>query len=155
MLEHRQGQPPIETEHMTSRGLEFRTTEGGMKRSYHKRQAYAAVLEEQERQWVTGCENPDRIAAAYQYVSCKCQGLALLRGIQDEHEIRDFVKATPPSKENDDSSSPSLPPCMESTAPCKPYEAEITCRRLQVLDDIKILSGASELEFWHANPAAA
>jgi len=152
------------------RGLEFRTTEGGMKRSIHKREAYASVLQEQERQWMYGRHSPDRIAAAYQVISAKCQGLALLQGVQDEHDIREYVRPVSPSTNtNTTPSSQSTSTVVDtrgtcpstssyqSTSPSKPYEMEANIRRIAVLEDIKILSSraASELELWQTNPAAA
>lgn len=140
-IEEQDGQG-VDTDTLTMRGLEFRTIEGGMKRSFHKREAYAAVLEEQTRQRRYGLENLERIAAAYQIVSYKCLGMALLRAVQDEQDARESSVSSPSST-------------TESTSPVKPYEAELNSRRLAVLEDIKILSGASEIELWHANPAAA
>lgn len=137
-----------EQDFLAMRGLESRTTQGGMKRAYHKREAYAAVIEEQERQWRSGREDPERIAANYQVVAVKCQGYALLQGIQDEHDVREFIASSSPSSSSNSAST-------ESTSPIKPYEAELYAGRLAVLDDIKILSGASELAFWYTNPAAA
>jgi len=143
----------IETDTMTSRGLEMRTAEGGSNRSTNKRQAYAAVLAEQERQWVYGREAPARIAASYQIISSKCLGLALLRGLQDQHDVREYVTAI--STPSSDEISTCISPSAESTSPSKPYEIETNIRRLAVLEDIKILSGAAEFGLWATNPAAA
>jgi murein L,D-transpeptidase YcbB/YkuD len=148
-----------ETEAYTMRGLEIRTEEGGMRRSSNKREAYAAVLEEQQRQWRSGRQDPDRIAAAYQVVSCKCQGMALLRGVQDAHDVQEFIRSSSPSIASYSLSFPAIESSScsstDSTSPVKPYEVELMSRRLAVLEDIKILSGASEIELWHTNPAAA
>lgn len=153
-----QNKQSIENDTMTSRGLEMRTTQGGSKRSAHRRQAYGAVMAEQERQWNYGRDEPDRIAAAYQIISSKCLGLALLRGVQDEHDVREYVSepTTPSSSEEPTTACTiSSSTSVESTCPSKPYEIESNIRRLAVLEDLKILSGAAEFELWQTNPAAA
>jgi hypothetical protein len=77
------------------RGLEYRTEEGARKRTLNKRDAHSAVLSEQEHQWRAGAmENPERIAANYNAVSVKCAGMALLAGVQDEQNVRDYLQDT-------------------------------------------------------------
>ena len=154
------------------RGLEFRSLEGGMKRSLHKREAYAAVLGAQERLWEEGHYHPcpDTLAAAYKVVAIKCQGLALFRGIKDAQDISEYVRNntiqynnTTQSVETEsapDSSTTSEPSqtvsAEEATArACKSIDEEASCyRRIAVLEDIKVLSGVSGVDLCYS-PAAA
>jgi hypothetical protein len=146
MMEEHGDLPVVESDTFSIRGLEFRTEEGGLKRSQHKQEATAAVLEAQQRLWNQGLQDSEYIAAAYRAVSARCLGMALLLGIQDQYDVRAHVQS------EDE-------PCIEadptSSSPCKPYELDLCSRRVAVLEDIKILSGASGLELWPANPAAA
>lgn len=130
---------PSESDSMTMRGLEFRTSEGSLKRSLHKREAYTAVMEEQERQWMTGQEDPDRIAAAYKIISTKCHGLALFRGIRDEHDVRTFTM-------NSNERSGGVK-SLEKATSC--------CRRNAVLEDIKILNASTSLSNLLSPPSPA
>jgi hypothetical protein len=144
MMEERGYLSVAESDTFSIRGLEFQTEEGGLNRSQHKREATASVLEAQQRLWNQGRQDSECIAAAYRAVSTRCLGMALLRGIQDQYDVRDHVQS-----EHE--------PCIEadptSSSPCKPLD--LCSRRVAVLEDIKILSGASGLELWPASPAAA
>ncbi|CAB9502031.1 expressed unknown protein [Seminavis robusta] len=158
LMEQQRNDLSVESDTFTKRGLECRTSEGSLKRSQQRLKAYAAVLQTQQRLWREGREDPEQIAAAYRLVSSRCLGMALLQGIQDHHDVRERTVETPSQ-----SSNPSCPVLEDddddeddSCAPNKPKECKIiSSRRLAVLEDIKILSGASELELWSASPAAA
>ena len=122
------------------RGLEYRTPQGNMKRSWHKRQAYASVLEEQERQWLCARHDPERIAAAYMLVSTKCHGLALFQGLKDEQDAkacRDCGDEQSPSStgeiNNNNSNS------TTAATVCKTLDMQTSCyRRIAVLDETAI-----------------
>lgn len=81
------------------RGLEYRTQEGAWARYENKRDAYNAVLDEQDRQWKEDIDDWDAISRAYLEHSTKCLTAANQRGIQDEEAVADYHLETRSSKE--------------------------------------------------------
>jgi hypothetical protein len=71
-----------EVEH-TARGLEYRTQEGAWARYENKRDAYNAVLDEQDLQWKEDKDDDEAIRRVYQEHSLKCRESALAVGLQD------------------------------------------------------------------------
>ena len=80
-------------EEHTSRGLEYRTQEGAWARHENKRDAYNAVLDEQDRQWQKDVDDFDEISRIYQTHSKKCAEAAHLRALQDEKEAKEYCKS--------------------------------------------------------------
>jgi hypothetical protein len=76
----------------TSRGLEYRTQEGAWARYENKRDAYNAVLDEQDRQWKVDKDDYDKIRQIYLKHSTKCANAAIVRALQDERDIQDYMK---------------------------------------------------------------
>ena len=74
----------VENDEHTTRGLEMRTEEGAWARFEHKRDAYNAVLDEQDRQWNDGEDDPEQIAALCLEVSESAAKGALERGLGDQ-----------------------------------------------------------------------
>ena len=75
----------------TSRGLEYRTQEGAWARYENKRDAYNAVLDEQDRQWKVDKDDYEKIRQIYLKHSTKCANAAIVRALQDERDIKDFM----------------------------------------------------------------
>lgn len=75
----------VENDEHTTRGLEMRTEEGAWARFEHKRDAYNAVLDEQDRQWNDGEDSPELISAQCLEVTKSAAKGALDRGLAD-HE---------------------------------------------------------------------
>lgn len=78
----------IEDEEHTSRGLEYRTQQGAWARYENKRDAYNAVLDEQDRQWKVDKDDHDKIGAIYLQHSSKCAKAAAERGLADYKHAR-------------------------------------------------------------------
>ena len=74
----------VENDEHTTRGLEMRTEEGAWARFEHKRDAYNAVLDEQDRQWNDGEDDPEQIAALCLEVTESAAKGALERGLSDQ-----------------------------------------------------------------------
>ncbi|CAB9502036.1 expressed unknown protein [Seminavis robusta] len=74
----------VENDEHTTRGLEMRTEEGAWARFEHKRDAYNAVLDEQDRQWNDGEDDPEQIAAQCLEVTESAAKGALERGLADQ-----------------------------------------------------------------------
>lgn len=72
-----------EDDNHTSRGLEYRTQEGAWARYENKRDAYNAVLDEQDRQWKVDQDDFERIRAIYLEHSTKCAEAAVGRAKND------------------------------------------------------------------------
>lgn len=77
-----------ESDSETTRGLEYRTREGALKRQHNKIESIHAVLDEQERQVSLGVHDVDKIAEAYVEVFRHCVLSARDLGEMDE----EFVK---------------------------------------------------------------
>lgn len=75
----------------TSRGLEYRTQEGAWARYENKRDAYNAVLDEQDRQWKVDKDDYEKIRQIYLKHSTKCANAAIVRALQDERDIKEFT----------------------------------------------------------------
>jgi hypothetical protein len=78
-----------EHEH-TSRGLEYRTQEGAWARYENKRDAYNAVLDEQDLQWKEDTDDWDALSRAYLEHSSKCAKAAFEIGLQDAEEAHNI-----------------------------------------------------------------
>lgn len=85
---------PLTGEEHTSRGLEYRTQEGAWARYENKRDAYNAVLDEQDRQWKVDKDDWDKISSVYLEHSAKCLKAAQDRGKNDENEAAVVHKST-------------------------------------------------------------
>jgi hypothetical protein len=106
----------------TSRGLEYRTQEGAWARYENKRDAYNAVLDEQDRQWKVDKDDHEKIRQIYQKHSTKCANAAVVRALQDERDIKQYLTEEKDAKKKkkkiiivkkkkkatDDSSEPSV-----------------------------------------------
>ncbi|KAL7570359.1 hypothetical protein ACA910_017199 [Epithemia clementina (nom. ined.)] len=79
-----------DTEH-TTRGLEYRTQEGAWARYENKRDAYNAVLDEQDRQWKVDKDDFDKLREIYLEHSTKCAQAAVVRALQDEQDIKEYM----------------------------------------------------------------
>jgi hypothetical protein len=86
----------LKTEEHTSRGLEYRTQEGAWARYENKRDAYNAVLDEQDRQWQEDCDDHVAISKIYLQHSTKCAVAAVERAKQDEAEAAEILKSIMP-----------------------------------------------------------
>lgn len=87
----------VENDEHTTRGLEMRTEEGAWARFEHKRDAYNAVLDEQDRQWNDGEDDPELISQSCLEVSRSAAKGALERGLNDEkasNEINKEIRST-------------------------------------------------------------
>ena len=82
----------VENDEHTTRGLEMRTEEGAWARFEHKRDAYNAVLDEQDRQWNEGEDDPEQISACCLEVSASAAKGALERGLGDEKASNELNK---------------------------------------------------------------
>jgi hypothetical protein len=81
-----------EDEH-TSRGLEYRTQEGAWARYENKRDAYNAVLDEQDIQWKKDIDDCEALARVYLEHSTKCKEAALVNGRQDAAEAQKLYES--------------------------------------------------------------
>lgn len=81
----------VESDDHTTRGLEMRTEEGAWARFEHKRDAYNAVLDEQDRQWNDGEDDPEQMAALCLEVTESAYKGAAERGAKDATEIEEYV----------------------------------------------------------------
>lgn len=85
----------------TPRGLEYRTQEGAWARYENKRDAYNAVLDEQDRQWQRDQDDHDEIARIYLEHSSKCAKAAAQRARQDERDALEILRTIMPPKRKD------------------------------------------------------
>lgn len=81
------GKPLPEGDH-TSRGLEYRTQQGAWARYENKRDAYNAVLDEQDNQWKNDTDDCNALARIYLEHSHKCAQAALALGRKDATEAQ-------------------------------------------------------------------
>jgi hypothetical protein len=128
----------------TSRGLEYRTQEGAWARYENKRDAYNAVLDEQDRQWKDDIDDWDKISSVYLEHSTKCLTAANARGVGDQKEIveftrgaRDLPKEEKKKKKKSSKSEKPKSPKKKSKKPSSSIEGEKSSRRNEVRDDIK------------------
>jgi hypothetical protein len=130
-------------EEHTSRGLEYRTQEGAWARYENKRDAYNAVLDEQDRQWKEDIDDWDIISRVYLEHSSKCLKAAYERGVGDEKEIVEYI-IVPPLEEKKKKTKKSKSE-KETKLDSKKKKGErrstgdelISSRRTDVQDDIK------------------
>jgi hypothetical protein len=80
----------------TSRGLEYRTQEGAWARYENKRDAYNAVLDEQDRQWQEDIDDDQKISVIYLEHSSKCAKAAADRAKADESEALTILESIMP-----------------------------------------------------------
>ena len=73
----------VDDDKHTSRGLEYRTQEGAWARYENKRDAYNAVLDEQDRQWKVDQDDFEKIRSIYLEHSSKCAEAAVRRASSD------------------------------------------------------------------------
>jgi hypothetical protein len=92
------GETLNDAEH-TSRGLEYRTQEGAWARYENKRDAYNAVLDEQDRQWKVDKDDETKIRQIYLKHSTKCADAAVVRALQDEKDSREYQRESTASEE--------------------------------------------------------
>lgn len=81
-----------EDDEHTSRGLEYRTQDGAWARYENKRDAYNAVLDEQDRQWKVDEDDFEEIGRVYLEHSTKCAIAAAERGAQDAKEAKEICR---------------------------------------------------------------
>jgi hypothetical protein len=79
-----------EGDEYTSRGLEYRTQQGAWARHENKRDAYNAVLDEQDRQWKADQDDHDALGRVYLQHSSKCAVAAAERGAADAKEAKEI-----------------------------------------------------------------
>lgn len=87
-----------EVEH-TARGLEYRTQEGVWTRYENKRDAYNAVLDEQDLQWKLDSDDFEQIRKVYLEYSTKCTVAAVKIAEQDADEAKNIHKERASQKE--------------------------------------------------------
>ncbi|GAX11956.1 hypothetical protein FisN_8Lh048 [Fistulifera solaris] len=80
-------------EEHTTRGLEYRTQQGAWSRYENKRDAYNAVLDEQDRHWKKDIDDPEALRRVYVEQVAKCQKAAEQRAAQDEMDMREIMRA--------------------------------------------------------------
>lgn len=85
------GEKPVEDGEQTTRGLEYRTQEGAWARYENKRDAYNAVLDEQDRQWKEDVDDWEAISKVYLDHSTKCLKAACERGMKDREDILEYI----------------------------------------------------------------
>jgi hypothetical protein len=78
------GDKMTESNTLTVRGLEGRTHQGALRHEHNKLMARAAVLNEQNRQFLDGEQDEERVADAYLNVSIQCYHEAYWMGLKDE-----------------------------------------------------------------------
>jgi hypothetical protein len=81
-----------ESDDHTSRGLEYRTQQGAWARYENKRDAYNAVLDEQDRQWKADKDDHDALGRVYLQHSSKCAIAAAERGAADAAEAKEICQ---------------------------------------------------------------
>jgi hypothetical protein len=86
------------SEEHTSRGLEYRTQDGAWARYEKKRDAYNAVLDEQDRQWKADRDDDEKICIIYLEHSTACADAAHLRAVDDEKLARKIFRSIMPKK---------------------------------------------------------
>jgi hypothetical protein len=81
-----------ESDEHTSRGLEYRTQQGAWARYENKRDAYNAVLDEQDRQWKADKDDHDALGRIYLLHSTKCAIAAAERGEDDAKDAKEICQ---------------------------------------------------------------
>lgn len=133
----------LDSEEHTSRGLEYRTQEGAWARYENKRDAYNAVLDEQDRQWQRDEDDYDEIARIYLEHSAKCAEAAAQRGKEDEKAaMKVLASIIPPKKVKRKVSDKAVRRRGASEGSDKAQEIlreRSSIRRSEIRDDIKRL----------------
>jgi hypothetical protein len=86
------GEKVDETNRETTRGLEFRTRQGAIRRQHNKLEAISAVLDEQELQHNMGMRDDEKLRKVYLSCSLHCSDAAYQLGIQDENYIIEMLR---------------------------------------------------------------
>lgn len=94
-----------EQEH-TARGLEYRTQEGAWARYENKRDAYNAVLDEQDIQWKEDSDDPEELRNVYLQHSTKCSVAAHQLACKDALEAQAICAEASPTVSTVDKSKP-------------------------------------------------
>lgn len=84
---------------MTMRGLEFRTKIGGANRKANKLEGIHSILDEQDRQYLEGFNDPEMIRQVNTNHSKRCAAAAQAFGRADEHEMRLNIKEDEQNRE--------------------------------------------------------
>lgn len=82
--------PEEDTDEHCTRGLEYRTRDGGRKRTKNKYKAMAAVLHEQDRQICEDQYDPELLAEVYRRATDECVLEALSLGRKDEQDVLSY-----------------------------------------------------------------
>jgi hypothetical protein len=90
----------MKDDEQTSRGLEYRTQDGAWARYEKKRDAYNAVLDEQDRQWKVDKDDDEAIRSIYLEHSTKCGDAAHMRAVDDEKVARKHLRSIMPKKKD-------------------------------------------------------
>lgn len=83
---------PLSNDEQTCRGLEYRSQAGAWARYENKRDAYNAVLDEQDIQWKKDVDDCDALSRVYLLHSTKCQEAAVVLGRQDAAEAQNIYE---------------------------------------------------------------
>lgn len=144
----------LNVEEHTSRGLEYRTQEGAWARYENKRDAYNAVLDEQDRQWQADQDDEEKISIIYLEHSTKCAVAAVERAKADEAEALAILQSIMPKnfrrnqlkkKEKAEDGEKKKKKKSTSKGPAAIAQAQemlrerSTIRRNEIQDDIKRL----------------
>lgn len=131
-----------ESDEHTGRGLEYRTQDGAWARYENKRDAYNAVLDEQDRQWKVDKDDFEAISSIYLVHSGKCAVAAAKRGSQDADEAKEICsdilkKRKVRRKKSKKSVCTSSQSVVSSTDSRDMLRVQSDSRRGQVRDDIE------------------
>lgn len=130
------GEPIEENNEQSTRGLEYRTRKGAIRRQHNKLEAISAVLDEQDRQYNEGMLSDELLKDVYRSCSMHCQEEAYMLGLKDEAMMKDLVNE-PELTETDVSSEDELLDMYESSESDRseenPSQEEKKIRRLNKL----------------------
>ena len=85
----------LEDENYSSRGLKTQTNVGRTLKSINRRDAFDAVLSEQQKQVRLGVVDEQAIAQKYQQIASSCQMWAHTIGLRDQLEANKFLRKIP------------------------------------------------------------
>ena len=127
----------------TCRGLEYRTQEGAWARYENKRDAYNAVLDEQDRQWKVDKDDDVKISSIYLEHSIKCAQAAASRGAMDAKDAKEICqdilkkrrKVRKKKSRVKEVGAPESPPGVDDVATI--LRQQSFSRRGQIRDDIQ------------------
>ena len=85
----------LDEQEYTVRGLEYRTQEGAWARYENKRDAYNAVLDEQDIQWKNDCDDHEELRKVYLEHSTKCSVAAHKLALEDAHDAHAIFAESP------------------------------------------------------------